>query len=83
MSQLTRRNFAKATLAAGAGTALSRTKILGANDRVNLGIIGPGDRGHAVWTLFLKQPDINPVAAADVFKPYLERAGKTAGGKIA
>ena len=83
MSHLNRRNFAKATLAAGAGTALSRTRILGANGRVNLGIIGPGDRGHSVWSQFLKQADVNPLAAADVYQPYLERAAKTAGGKIA
>jgi predicted dehydrogenase len=87
METINRRTFAKATLAAGAGTALSRTRILGANDRINLGIIGPGDRGHSVWSQFLKQPDVKPVAAADVYQPYLERAAKTAaqtsGGQIA
>ncbi|MGH9847028.1 MAG: hypothetical protein ACREEM_50675 [Blastocatellia bacterium] len=48
MKQLTRREFAKTTLAAGAGTALSYRQILGANDRVNLGLIGCGDRGTDV-----------------------------------
>jgi predicted dehydrogenase len=78
MKQWSRRDFAKTTLAAGASTALSASRILGANDRVNLGIIGCGDRGTAVWQQFLKQPDVNPVAASDVFEPYLTRAAAAA-----
>lgn len=75
---MNRRDFTKRTMAAGAGTALSRTRILGANDRVNLGLIGCGDRGTDVWTRFLKQPDLQPVAVCDVYEPYLNRAAKAA-----
>jgi len=78
MKQITRREFAKTTVAASAGTALSRMRILGANDRINLGIIGSGDRGMQIWPIFLKQPDVNPVAACDVYEPYLARAAKGA-----
>ncbi|MGH9835013.1 MAG: Gfo/Idh/MocA family protein, partial [Blastocatellia bacterium] len=76
MKQITRREFAKTTVAASAGTALSRMRILGANDRINLGIIGSGDRGMQIWPIFLKQSDVNPVAACDVYEPYLARAAK-------
>jgi predicted dehydrogenase len=78
MNQLSRRNFAKTTFVAGIATALSRSRILGANERVNLALIGCGDRGTDVWKRFLKRSDINPVAACDVFKPYLTRAATTA-----
>jgi hypothetical protein len=45
MNQLTRRHF---TRAAGAATALSYSRVLGASDRVRLGYIGLGNRGDQV-----------------------------------
>jgi len=52
MSNLSRRRFvktaAKGTAAAAAFTALSRSRILGANDRISIGLIGCGDRGIEV-----------------------------------
>ncbi len=90
MNQISRRDFTKTTIATivtGAGTALSSRRVLGANDRINLGLIGCGDRGTDVWKRFLKQPDVNPVAVCDVFGPYLARGAKeastTASGKVA
>src|SRR5262245_22621229 len=88
MTNLTRRAFAKTTLAASAGTALSRMRILGANDRNNIGLIACGDRAMQIFTIFLKQPDVMPVAVCDVFEPYLERGAKAAearegAGKVA
>ncbi len=77
---MNRRDFTKGAAAAGAGTALSRTRVLGANDRVRLGLIGCGDRGTDVWTRFLKQADLQPVAVCDVYTPYLDRAAKVAAG---
>jgi predicted dehydrogenase len=82
MKQVSRRTFAKATLAATAGTALSRTRILGANDRINLGLISCGDRSMQIWPIFLKQPEVNPVAVCDVYKPYLDRGAAAAGNKV-
>lgn len=74
MKKLNRREFTKATLAAGAGTALSRTRILGANDRINIGLIGCGDRGTDVFKRFLPNRDVNAVSVCDVYVPYLDRA---------
>jgi len=67
MTNLTRRAFAKTTLAASAATALSRMRILGANDRINIGLIACGDRAMQIFPIFLKQPDVLPVAVCDVF----------------
>lgn len=66
---VTRRNFVKqvsATAAIGL-TASSYTRALGANDRVRLGIIGPGARGQELMRDFLKAPNAEFVAAADVY----------------
>jgi predicted dehydrogenase len=86
MKQITRRDFAKRTVAAGAGvgvgTALSNLRILGANDRVNIGLIGCGDRGRSLWNSFLKQPDVNPVAVCDVFETYLNQAAAAASNNV-
>src|SRR5262249_40293216 len=40
MKRISRRAFTRSGVAAAAGTALSRTRILGANDRINIGVIG-------------------------------------------
>lgn len=81
MSQVSRRNFTKTAMAMGATTALGSLRVVGANDRVNIGIIGSGDRGRAVWGHFLKQPDVNPVAVCDVFATCRNMAIEAAGGK--
>jgi predicted dehydrogenase len=82
MNQISRRDFTRITVAATAGTALSRMRILGANDRINLGIIGAGDRGRQIWPIFLKQADVSPVAVCDVYQPYLNKAVEAAKTKV-
>ena len=54
--------------------------VLGANERINVGLIGCGGRESQLWQLFLAQPDVNPVAVSDVYAPFLERASTTFGG---
>jgi predicted dehydrogenase len=79
---LTRRNFVKqASASAVAGLSLSAVsygKILGANDRVRLGIIGPGARGQEVMNAFIKVPNAEFVAAADVYTRRHDEAKKIA-----
>jgi predicted dehydrogenase len=60
-----RRQFVQAALA----TAASYGRILGANDRIRVGVIGTGGRGELLMTL-LKQSDNNDiVAVCDVYEP--------------
>ena len=68
-------------LTAAAATAASYQKILGANDRIQLGIIGTGNRGGQVWKEALEQPDTDPVAACDVYEPHLESALSASKGQ--
>jgi predicted dehydrogenase len=96
----TRRTFIKNTLAYGAGlTALSSTRVLGANDRVRVGIIGVGGRAMDHMTCFNPGPNEmwagmpqfkvarvtggQIVAVADVFEPHLDRAVEKVGPETA
>ena len=69
----TRRAFSRTTIAAVAGTALSASRVWGANDRVRMGLIGAGGRGREDWGNFLKQSDVDPVAVCDVYDPFREK----------
>jgi predicted dehydrogenase len=74
-SSITRRQFLGATAGStilSAVPARAWTRAQGANDRVRLGVIGCGSRGTQVSKLFLRHPDAQFVAAADVFKTRLD-----------
>ena len=77
--KLERRDFIKqatTTAAAAAFTASSYSKVLGANDRVRLGIIGPGDRGQQLMKEFIEAPTPEFAAAADVYTRRHEEVKK-------
>lgn len=79
---ITRRDFVKqasATAAVGL-TAASYDRVLGANDRVRLGIIGPGARGQELMKEFVKVPNAEFVAAADVYTRRFDEAKQIAPG---
>lgn len=80
--QLTRRNFSQLGLAAIAWSALSRSRIWGANDRIRLGFIGVGNRGGQLLDAFLVHKDMEVAVLCDVFEPYLERAQSKLPAKV-
>lgn len=47
--------------------AMPSMRVLGANDRIRIGLIGAGDRGMQDLTDALKQPNIECVAVADTY----------------
>ena len=67
-----RRNFVRASTAAF--TALSYSRVLGANDRVSLGFIGLGNRGDQVLTAFLEHGDSRIDALCDLRQDYMDHA---------
>src|SRR4051794_28955361 len=73
MSQLTRRDLAQG---AALATALSYSRIQGANDRVGVGYIGLGNRGDQVHDAFLEYGDQQTVAVCDLREDYLNFAIK-------
>jgi myo-inositol 2-dehydrogenase / D-chiro-inositol 1-dehydrogenase len=74
MTKISRRDFTRTTVALGVSTALGSLRVAGANDRVNLGLIGCGGRGLQVFPRFLEHPDVSPVAVCDVYAPFRDRA---------
>jgi len=76
---LDRRSFLRgAGSTAAAFTAASYSRVLGANDRVGLGVIGPGDRGRFVMSLFQKDSSIEVVALADIYAGAIDKAKEKA-----
>src|SRR6476620_10634024 len=73
MDQITRRDLARG---AAAATALSYSRILGANDRVRMGYIGLGNRGDQVHDAFLEHGDQQTVAVCDLKDDYMDFAIK-------
>jgi predicted dehydrogenase len=73
MNKPTRRDF---TRTAGLATALSYSRILGANDRVGVGYIGLGNRGDQVHDAFLEHGDCRTVAVCDLREDYMDLAVK-------
>ncbi|MBO0857800.1 MAG: Gfo/Idh/MocA family oxidoreductase [Chloracidobacterium sp.] len=71
MSQkLNRRGFLGGVAAAGLFTAESYAHIIGANDRIQMALVGAGGRGRAVMNAFLKVSDkVEFIAVADLYEP--------------
>ncbi|QQS47776.1 MAG: Gfo/Idh/MocA family oxidoreductase [Acidobacteriota bacterium] len=79
MNKMTRRDFTRNAAAAGLTTAVSSSRILGANDRVRLGFIALGNRGDQVLSAFLTHKDCEVTAICDLYQPYLDFASKKIG----
>ncbi len=75
---MTRRDAARAT----AMTAISYSRVLGANGKVGLGVIGTGGRGQYVMSRFQIQSGVQVMAVCDVYGVRLDEAqGKAPGSK--
>jgi len=61
-------------------TAASYSRILGANDRLGLGVIGCGERGRGDMRIFLKQTGVQVVAVCDIYGEMIDRAQQMAPG---
>ncbi|HEY3703816.1 MAG TPA: Gfo/Idh/MocA family oxidoreductase [Terracidiphilus sp.] len=83
-SSLSRRRFLQAAGAAAALTSspLARAaRAIGANDRINIGVIGWGMMGPANTHSFLGFDDCRVVAACDIHKAHLQKAVDTINQK--
>ena len=72
----TRRTFIKQALGSSAAIAASGlypySRVLGANDRIRIGLIGGGDRGQEIFNAAIKCPKVEAVAVADVYTRRLD-----------
>jgi predicted dehydrogenase len=83
---INRRDFMKRAALTTAGVSLSMAgvstdKVLGANDRIRLGVIGTGRQGIDDMRHFMRHEGVEVGAVCDVYQPNLEKCLNQAGGK--
>ena len=61
-----------------AATALSYSRVLGANDRINMGLIGCGDRGSHDMGRFQTHKDVDVIAVCDIYGAKIDAAQQKA-----
>ena len=77
----TRRDFVKqAALGSVVLLAMPTSRVLGANDRVRLGMIGVGGRGQELVKQVLSVPNAQLVATADIYSRRRDEARQMAPG---
>src|SRR5687768_9592821 len=64
---------------AGALTALSYGRVLGANDRIRIGVIGTGQRAQSLMKKLKEVPGTEQVAICDVYEPRILEAAAIVG----
>ena len=72
-----RRNFI-GNVATGLAGTLAASNVLGANERIRIGIIGPGARGTEILQQALQCEGVDCIGAADVYTRRLEDVKKIA-----
>src|SRR5215471_8062052 len=72
-----RRNFI-GKVATGLAGAVAANAVPGANDRIRIGIVGPGDRGSEILRQAVSLPGVECVGAADVYTYRLEQVKQIA-----
>lgn len=72
---ITKTSLITAGMAFGPNTlnATSYYHIRRANDRINVGFIGLGNRGSRLLGIVMNQPDVQVSAFCDMYEPYLLR----------
>jgi len=63
---------------AGALTALSYSRILGANDKIQLGVVGCGERGRHDMSQFQENPAVDVTAVCDIYGEQIDKARQKA-----
>ncbi len=75
---MNRRNFVQVT--AASMSAASYSRVMGANDKVNLGLIGAGGRGKGVMGTFQKTNQVNVTAICDIYAARVDEGLSKAPG---
>jgi len=83
--KLSRRNFLEATTLGAAGLMLGSSRVpafaLGANDRVNVGVIGAGSQGTSLIRSLATVPNSKITGMCDIFEPNLSKGVNLAGSQ--
>jgi len=83
MDSDSRRDFLRKTSSGAlAITAASYARVMGANERINLGLVGAGNRGNHVMSLFQNKTQVQVVAICDVYGQAVESTRQKAVGSV-
>jgi predicted dehydrogenase len=74
MTDQTRRTFLKQAALGAAVLVYPSSRVLGANDRVRVGMIGVGDRGNDLLDQVVKVPNVELVVMADIYSRRRDQA---------
>lgn len=81
-SELSRRGFLKGSAAGITGGALlggwGNARVLGANDRIRIAVLGAGGRARSIMRILNEFPECEIVTVCDVYEPNLEAGMKLA-----
>jgi predicted dehydrogenase len=80
LSVLSSKLFSKASLFAE--TEQPPTQLVRANDRINVGFIGPGSRGRELIRQLLRIPGVEIAAVCDVYDPRFDEVNAIVGRKV-
>ena len=84
-AKLSRRDFLEATALGAAGLMLGSSSVpasaLGANDRVNAGVIGAGSQGSSLIRSLATVPNSKITAMCDIFEPNLSKGANLAASQ--
>lgn len=73
------KNVATSAAALSTMSVFSANRVRGANDRVNVALIGCGGRGKAVAKLMRDVPNVDFIAVCDAYDPRMDEAREWAG----
>lgn len=80
MNSIDRRGFIKSTgMAAAALSAASYSRVKGANERINVGVIGLRGRGQSHIQAYAENAEAEVAALVDIDQAVLERATASTG----
>ena len=89
--KLSRRNFLETTAAGAAGVVLSSSArsalgdsirdVRGANGRINIGMIGPGERGSGLVRSLATLENVKIISICDIYEPNLKKGAQLAASQ--
>jgi predicted dehydrogenase len=79
--RISRRAFVRNTAALAGLAAVSANRVLGANDRVGVGVIGFGLIGRIHTRSFMSHPDVDILAISDTYGPRRDEGVSVAGSR--
>ncbi len=79
MISMKRRTFLKSAAGLAVAAPVAPPTVLGANDRIRIGVIGPGGRARGLMNQLKTLPGNSMVAVCDVYEPRMQQAAEIAG----